>query len=99
MEEISKNLKILILLNKLGSSGTANLLSHYRKKYGNDGMDGKNVADVLNYHYKRALVRKKYGKRNPKFWGSIAQVYEVTNRGKEYLKMKEVTYNRPLIIP
>jgi len=96
-EEISKNLKILMLLNELGESGTTNILNHYGRKYRNDTISRKHIADVLDYYFNMAFVKKRYGRRNKQFWGNNPQVYEMTNKGRAYLENKKLRYNYPII--
>lgn len=97
-EQISKNLKLLMLLGELGISGTANLLSNYKKRYRNDTMSRKVIAVVMDYYSDRSFVRKKYNRLNKQFWGNNPQIYELTKGGKSYLRNKALSYNLPLVI-
>ena|SRR3989338_5044948 len=85
MEGISKALKVLMVLDKLGKSGTANILDYYKRKYKNDTMNRMHIAVILNYYNNWNFVRKEKKKR---FWGFKPQVYEITKKEKPIWKIE-----------
>lgn len=86
----SKLIKVLAVLNELGTTGTARILVDYKSHFPNDFMDRKLIAQSLDYQFQRQRVTKKYGRRNKRFWGLHPQIYTITQSGKNFLKNEDV---------